>query len=267
MRPTVSRPLVAVGSILIVTAGAGCGPAQTVVAPTAPAGTIAIDVRDYEFSPVTVSIDTGSTVAFVNSGHAPHTATSSGVFDTGEIGSGTLSTQSFGTPGTYPFVCTYHPQMTGTIVVRPAAAAEPTAGTPATPSASGGPTAAPTAGRFSVILDQATDHTVIADVIDWTGVVVAAGSGTPGDGASVPAETAVVRNDDPRTLRLTWSGGPCDATDTVVLDADARTITVVSAPCEGDAVAFDRVLVLHLSNPLDAETIEPRFQAGADTTG
>ena len=47
----------------------------------------------------------------------------------------------------------------------------------------------------------------------------------------------------------------------------ARATTPNLDALAAQGVAFDRVLVLHLSNPLDVETIEPRFQAGADTTG
>ena len=117
MQSTMLRPAIAAGSILLAAFLAGCGPTAAVVPPKAPAGTIAVDVRDYEFAPLNVAIGAGSTVAFLNGGHAPHTATSAGAFDTGEIASGAVATQTFDTPGTYAFVCAYHPQMTGTIVV------------------------------------------------------------------------------------------------------------------------------------------------------
>ncbi|MBT4676970.1 MAG: copper-binding protein, partial [Acidimicrobiaceae bacterium] len=65
-------------------------------------------------SPIQVS--TGQTIRFTNLDGASHTATS-GVFDSGHIGSGRFAEITLDTPGNYSYSCSYHPHMTGTIIV------------------------------------------------------------------------------------------------------------------------------------------------------
>lgn len=68
---------------------------------------------------VITTIDAGETVMFLNMDTTKHTATA----DDDLWGTGTLSTEGgmfvrrFKTPGTYYYHCTYHPTMTGMIVV------------------------------------------------------------------------------------------------------------------------------------------------------
>jgi plastocyanin len=42
-----------------------------------------------------------------------------GVFDTGMIGPGSTQTVTFTAPGSYPYHCSIHPTMTGTITINP----------------------------------------------------------------------------------------------------------------------------------------------------
>ncbi|SRR6266487_690824 len=68
------------------------------------------------FSPATLTIPVGSTVTWKNKSSIAHTVTSS-KFDSGNLlPSGTFSF-TFKTPGTFQYVCNYHPFMQGTIVV------------------------------------------------------------------------------------------------------------------------------------------------------
>jgi hypothetical protein len=119
--------------------------------------------------------------------------------------------------------------------------------------------------RFDVPLTIATSHTVTAHVVDWTGGLTAATSGTPGDGASVPFDEVVLANDGPSTLVVTWAAGPCDSTPSVVLDG--TTLTVVQVPCEGDAIAFDRIVRLDFATPIDAASLTGVLQPEGDTAG
>ena len=49
-----------------------------------------------------------------------HTATSGGTFDTGFVGPGASSAPiTMSTVGTFPYLCTLHPGMTGTLRVTP----------------------------------------------------------------------------------------------------------------------------------------------------
>jgi hypothetical protein len=130
-----------------------------------------------------------------------------------------------------------------------------------------GPSSSPEPSRFDVPMTIATNHKVTTKVVDWLGLVTAASSGTPGDGASVPNDTVRVANDGPTTLVVTWVGGLCDRANTLVLDdAAGATITVVQEPCPGDAIAFDRIVRLELKTPVDASTIRGVLQTDVDTT-
>lgn len=131
------------------------------------------------------------------------------------------------------------------------------------PSASPSTAAAPF--RLDVPLRIATPHAVTARVVDWTGVVNGATSGTPGDGASVPFDEIRIANAGDSALEVTWAGGPCDQVVSVVLDANPSRLTVVQEPCKGDAIAFDRIVRLQLDSPVEAASIEGVMQLGGDT--
>jgi plastocyanin len=76
-------------------------------------------IDDFAFSPGSVEIRAGDTVTWINRDAVPHTATArNGSFDTGLFGEGESRAVRFRVPGTYRYVCTPHPDMTGTVVVR-----------------------------------------------------------------------------------------------------------------------------------------------------
>ena len=82
-----------------------------------PAAQVKID--NFSFTPTTLTVAPGTTVTWTNSDDVPHTVVSddklfkSKVLDTDEKFSYT-----FTKPGTYPYFCSVHPKMTGSIVVR-----------------------------------------------------------------------------------------------------------------------------------------------------
>lgn len=249
-------------------------PSSTASLPTPTGPTVDVEMQDYAFVAPDVQVQVGTAVRWTNRGQAPHTATADDAsFDTGQLATGASATHTFATVGTYAYVCTLHPDMTGSVTVveadtppTEAPSAGPSAGPTAAPSEE--PSAAPSeATRFDVPLTIATAHTVTATVIDWTGLVAAATSGTPGDGASVPVDAVQVANDGPTTLVVTWAGGPCDQEVTVVFDASQTLVTVIQEPCEGDAIAFDRIVRLELTEPIDASTVAGVLQPGGDTPG
>jgi plastocyanin len=91
---------------------------------------IAVKITNFAFSPQKVVIPVGGSVTWTNNDDVAHTATASdNSFDSGNLGKGQSWTHTFAKAGKYAYVCTYHPNMTGTIVVQ--------AATPA-PSASSG---------------------------------------------------------------------------------------------------------------------------------
>jgi hypothetical protein len=124
---------------------------------------------------------------------------------------------------------------------------------------------------MTVDLGNATGADVEVDIVDHTGSVVDAVSGTPGDGASVEPYTIVVENVDDRTLRLTWVDFPIDSDLALFIDETAtglRFVLVQPEPTEAtDAMAFDRILELTFDAPVSAHQVEAILQDGLDTPG
>jgi plastocyanin len=86
---------------------------------------VAVEMGDYFFRPRDVTVSAGDSVRWDNVGRVPegHTATGEG-FDSGVLEEGESFTHRFTRGGTFDYVCTLHPAMTGTVTVSGA----PTAG-------------------------------------------------------------------------------------------------------------------------------------------
>jgi len=70
---------------------------------------------------VTVVIGVNNTVVWTNDDSQPHTVTANGqAFDSGYLAPGASFSYTFTKPGVYEYHCTYHPWMTGTVVVKEA---------------------------------------------------------------------------------------------------------------------------------------------------
>ena len=86
--------------------------------PPAPAPA-AIVLKSFHFSPAELSVPLGTTVSWTNRDEEPHTIASvDGAFRSGALDADEVFRYTFTRAGTYRYVCTIHPQMTGTIVVR-----------------------------------------------------------------------------------------------------------------------------------------------------
>jgi amicyanin len=96
--------------------------------PMRAATTHQVEIVDFAFSPTTLTITAGDTVTWTNSDAVVHTATGSG-FDSGLLDQGESYSFTFSAAGTYDYVCTPHPTMTGQIVVQAAAAPVASPGT------------------------------------------------------------------------------------------------------------------------------------------
>jgi len=97
------------------TTGAGAAPATS---GKATAGTT-ITIKDFAFSPVILRVVPGAKLTVTNDDSVTHTLTStSGKFDTGPVGPGKSVTISApGAAGTYPYICSIHRFMRGTLEV------------------------------------------------------------------------------------------------------------------------------------------------------
>lgn len=83
-------------------------------------GAVAVEIKNFTFIPADIKIPAGTTVTWTNHDVVAHTATASdpkGVFDSGNLNPGQSFSFKFDTPGTYHYICTYHPFMKGTITV------------------------------------------------------------------------------------------------------------------------------------------------------
>lgn len=90
----------------------------TAAAPGSSAASAAsVSAVELEFVPARVTVEPGGQVTWTNDGAAPHTVTGEG-FGSPTLGPGGTFSHRFETPGTFPYRCTLHPQMTGTVVVQ-----------------------------------------------------------------------------------------------------------------------------------------------------
>jgi amicyanin len=83
-------------------------------------GAVAIDVKDFAFHPAEIRIRVGTVVTWTNSDVVAHTATATnpqGAFNSGNLNHGQSYSFTFDTAGTYDYFCSYHPFMTGKIIV------------------------------------------------------------------------------------------------------------------------------------------------------
>ena len=127
----------------IVAVGEGPGPAEAAVGESPdrmePAATTsvrpadgatvpapaAVSIVDLTFEPATIEVIAGSTVTWTSDDGVPHTVTArEDDFNSGVLMSGDSFSQAFETPGSFDYFCAIHPLMTGTVVVRDAAASD-----------------------------------------------------------------------------------------------------------------------------------------------
>jgi len=78
-----------------------------------------VNIKNSAFSPARVTLKVGDKITFRNRDTLPHTATDQGgSWDTGDMAGKKSVRLGFETPGTYNYVCRYHPNMRGTVVVQ-----------------------------------------------------------------------------------------------------------------------------------------------------
>jgi plastocyanin len=78
-----------------------------------------VAIEDFEYLPEVLEVAPGTQVTFRNEDDAGHTATAKGAFDTDDIGRGAdADVTAPEEPGTYEYICSLHPFMKGTLVVR-----------------------------------------------------------------------------------------------------------------------------------------------------
>ncbi len=120
MRPR-SWLIIAVGPLV-----AGCGATGRQTTPVASPPPDTIVMGDFSFTPATLTVLAGTTVTMRNDGRIEHTAAdvdasggiTSRVIKPVPLATGQSLTITFTRPGTYHYICTFHPKlMDGTVVV------------------------------------------------------------------------------------------------------------------------------------------------------
>jgi plastocyanin len=86
-----------------------------------PSATAAAEViKDFAFSPQTVTVKVGGAVTWTNGDGFAHSVKSAdGSFVSQDLPPGQSFTATFAAPGTFPYICGIHNSMTGTVVVQP----------------------------------------------------------------------------------------------------------------------------------------------------
>lgn len=119
--------------------------------------TTSVTIVDFQFEPKTATVAPGDTVTWTNRDSAPHTATDRGEFDTGRLDKGESGSVTFDDPGTYGYICTFHPEMRGTVVVSSSGGGSGSSGASGSADASSGE-----AGTAGTSGDGSTDGSASA---------------------------------------------------------------------------------------------------------
>ena len=103
----------------ILSAMSVCASLQTLAAP--PAADATISIHEFMFAPTSLTVTAGTTVRWKNLDGEPHTVRSVDTsFRSDPLDQNDSFAFKFDQPGTYRYVCSIHPQMVGTIVVKAA---------------------------------------------------------------------------------------------------------------------------------------------------
>lgn len=102
---------------------AASAPATTplIIAAAQAAADTSVNIKDFAFAPTATTVTVGTTVHWKNFDGEPHTVRSvDASFRSDPLDQNDSYSVKFDKPGTYKYVCSIHPQMVGTIVVKAA---------------------------------------------------------------------------------------------------------------------------------------------------
>ena len=79
---------------------------------------VSVAIKNFAFSPATLSVKAGTKVTWTNNDSMAHTVTAdSGLFDSGTIAPGASFSFTFASVGTVSYHCNFHPSMKGSVAV------------------------------------------------------------------------------------------------------------------------------------------------------
>jgi plastocyanin len=77
-----------------------------------------VEISGFAFVPSTLTVSVGTTVTWTNKDSVSHTVTSDdNLFDSGTLPTGATFDHTFDQKGTFEYHCSFHPYMTGKIIV------------------------------------------------------------------------------------------------------------------------------------------------------
>jgi plastocyanin len=105
--------------VVAIALGLGLVAAPTLaLAPPPVGGETPVTIVARAYQPAQLTVEDGQTVVWTNRGFGPHTVTAlGGEFDSGRLNLGESFKVTFTTPGSFPYKCTVHPSMMGTVTV------------------------------------------------------------------------------------------------------------------------------------------------------
>lgn len=115
---TLSCTVIIAGLLGAVSCGTSYQTTTPTTTPTQTQGN-AVSIQNMAFSPATITVSVGTTVTWTNNDTTAHTVISdTGAFSSGTLGSGGAFSRNFSTAGTFPYHCSIHPEMKGTVIVQ-----------------------------------------------------------------------------------------------------------------------------------------------------
>lgn len=115
-RRNLASRLAAIATALLLVCSLGVVVVAAAGATTPRAKSPSVAIKDFKFSPKTLTVKAGAKVKVKNNDGTAHTFTANkGAFDTGDIDGGSSATVTVKKPGTYAYHCNIHNFMKGTI--------------------------------------------------------------------------------------------------------------------------------------------------------
>jgi plastocyanin len=84
---------------------------------TAHAAETKVSIDNFTFAPASITVKVGDTVTWTNRDDIPHVIVSAGKFRSKALDTDNSFSFTFTSAGDYPYFCSLHPHMTGTIKV------------------------------------------------------------------------------------------------------------------------------------------------------
>ena len=156
----------------------GNGATPPAVTPAAPT-TASVRLAGGRFSPATVTVAAGGTVTWLNDDGSKHTVTAdNATFDSGTLNAGATFAHTFTTAGSFTYICDFHSDMRGTVLVPTATGTvpPPAAPAPVTPPPPPAPPAAPVTPATPVSGATSESVAITNNLFSPSSITVTAGS-------------------------------------------------------------------------------------------